>query len=411
MTKHYVFFVRNTLPQSNSAALVQIVELANAAANLNYSTVLVYLQKGAAAFNPVNWINPFRPRQPEENLIKFYNIQEKLKVVSLSMPWPIDRAKSKWINSSTIACKYYLPIHIFPGAKIVHTRDWNCVKAAIQHGVPAIYEHDHYEKKQYEPEIVHNPLFQVTVTVSEPVREDLIQNGMPPEKVIKLHNGFNNLFFVRQPEKAEEWRQKLLVDGRKHLVVYAGALYKFKGIDLLINVAKELPHIQFVLAGGPESQVQVYQQMALEKQVKNVTFLGYISHEKLASLLQAADVLTSPHCSGKAATITSPMKLFDYIAAGVPIVATEIPPLKEFRASNLVAYWCEPDNPTQFHQGIQYILETYPRQPEGYINKVDFIKQFSWENRILKTLDHIDHSLRPTPYVSSSIISHNKAIF
>jgi len=151
------------------------------------------------------------------------------------------------------------------------------------------------------------------VTVVDTVRESMIQNGMPPEKVITLHSGFNQSFMLRYPEAAKEWRKKLMPDQRKQLVVYAGGLYRFKGVDLLIDVAKILPKIQFIFAGGDRSQVQFYKQLARQKNIKNVTFLGYILHDRLQSLLQAADVLAHPHCSGNAATFTSPLKLFEYM--------------------------------------------------------------------------------------------------
>lgn len=394
MVKYYVFYTRHSLPQLG-AHLVQIIQLANAAANLGYPTVLVYPQQRLGASNPLKLINPFQPRQPDQSLTKFYSLQEKLKVVTLPMPWPIGQIKSKWANPSTIGCKYYLPIHIRPVAKIVHSRDWNFVKAAVQKGIPAIYERDHYEKKQYEPEIVHNPLFQVAVTVVDTVKEDMIRNGIPPEKIIKLHNGFNQLFCVRQPEKAEEWRKKLLLNGCQNLVVYAGALAKFKGVDLLIQVANDLPTIQFVFAGGNESQVKAYEQLAREKSIRNVTFLGHLEQAQLASLLQAADILAHPHCSGAAATFTSPMKLFDYMASGVPIVATEIPSMMEFKPSKAIAGWCEPDNPTQFAQCLQQVLATHPRKLEGYTDNIDFVRQFSWENRITQILSHVDEAMRP----------------
>jgi glycosyltransferase involved in cell wall biosynthesis len=51
---------------------------------------------------------------------------------------------------------------------------------------------------------------------------------------------------------------------RQFLVIYSGALYPFKGVDLLIDVAKQLPHIQFAVTGGTEEQVKHYQQLSQE---------------------------------------------------------------------------------------------------------------------------------------------------
>jgi len=394
MSKYYVFFTRNVLPQPNVASLVQVSHSANAAANLGLPAVLVYLRKGWSAFNPVDLLRPFRPRKPDEKLAKIYNIQDKLKVADLPMPWPIDLLDSKWTSSSTIVSKYYLPIHLRKSTQIVHSRDWNFIKAAIKNGIPAIYEQHHHESKKFEQEIVRNPLFQIAVTVADTVRESMIQNGMPPEKVIMLHNGFNQLFLARQTEASQIWRQKLLTDGRQHLAVYAGGLYQFKGVDMLVDVAQELPGVQFAIAGGNSSQVTAYQQLAKNQQVNNIKFLGYLPQNQLASLLQAADVLTHPHCLTEAATFTSPLKFFDYMASGTPIVATEIPSLLEFKSGNIAATWCEPDNQYKFAQSIQYSLTKYPRKVEGYAETMDFVKQFSWENRIERILSYVEESVR-----------------
>ncbi|WP_341739153.1 glycosyltransferase family 4 protein [Microcoleus sp. CAWBG640] len=394
MSQYYVFFTRNILPQPNVASLVQVAHSANAAANLGLPAVLVYLRKGWSALNPVDLLHPFQPRKPDETLAKIYNIQQNLKVADLPMPWPIDLWDNKWTSSSTIVSKYYLPIHLRKSTQIVHSRDWNFVKAAIKNGIPAIYEQHHHENKKFEPEIVRNSLFQIAVTVADTVRDSMMQNGMPPEKVIMLHNGFNHLFFARQTAASQNWRQQLLTDEREHLAVYAGGLYPFKGVDMLVDVAKELPGVQFAIAGGTESQVTAYQKLAKSQQVNNIKFLGYLPQHQLASLLQAADVLTHPHCWTEAATFTSPLKFFDYMASGTPIVATEIPSLREFKSGNIAATWCEPDNPYQFAQSIQSSLIKYPWKVEGYAETLDFVKQFSWENRIEKILSYVDEQVR-----------------
>ena len=386
MSKHYIFFTRSTLPQPE-AHLVHDVNTANAVANLGYSAILVYLNQASLSYNPLDWFYPFRPQKPSAELIKYYNIQDKLKVLPLAMPFPISDRGGKWTHPSTIICKYYFPIHIFPKTKILHTLDWNLVKVAIKSGIPVIYEREHYQNNKYEPEIVNSPLFQIAVTVADSVKENMIAHGMPPEKIAKLHLSFNQSFLSRQPEAAADWRKKLLSSTRNHLVVYSGGLYKFKGVDLLLEVAQQLPKVQFAFAGGNTLQVQTYQQLAKEKQIDNAIFLGYLQHEQLPSLLQAADVLAHPHCSGEAATFTSPLKFFEYLASGTPIVATEIPPLWEFKHTDIVAAWCETDNSIAYAKALEKALATHPYKVEGYTQQIDFARQFSWESRMKKILN------------------------
>lgn len=390
MKRQYLFFTRNTLPQPR-ADLVQVANCANAAANLGYAAVLAYLKPKIES--PIDWLLPFRPQIPEAELTQFYHLHHRLKVAGLPIP---DRFsdRSKWTHPSTIVSKYYLPIHIRSRAQIVHSRDWNFVKAAVQNGIPAIYEHHHHENKQFEPEIVNHRLFQLAVTVADPVRESMIAGGMPSDKVIQLHNGFNRSFTVRQPEAAAQWRQKLL--GHHHyLAVYSGGLNAFKGVDLLLDAAQHLPQVRFAFAGGTDTQVQFYRQQAIDRELQNVTFLGYVLHNELASLLQAADVLLHPHRSGEEATFTSPLKFFDYLASGTPIVATKIPPLRSFQAADIVAHWCAPDCPLALVNAIAHMLAVYPRRSEGYAHSMAFVQQFSWESRIQKILSYVDKPFQP----------------
>ncbi|OUL21681.1 glycosyl transferase family 1 [Nostoc sp. T09] len=407
----YVFYSGEISLKPDTAHEIHDVLCANAAANLGYSSVLAYPDKFNNSFNPLLLLYPYRPRRPNPEFIEFYDIDEKLKVAPLPMPWPIDQVGSKFTNSSTLVSKYYLPIHILPYTKVVHTRDWNFAKAAVKNQIVTIYERHYYQDKKFELEIVHNPYFKIAITQSEPIRESLIESGMPPEKVVWLHNGFNHSFLLRQPEEAQAWRQELLKEQRKYLVVYSGALYPFKGIDVLIDAAKELPQIQFVITGGTESQVQDYQQIAKNKNIENVKFLGWIlPRERLVSLFQAADLLAHPHCSGQSANFTNPVKFFQYMASGTPIVATEIPPLMEFKQSPLVAVWSEPDNPYKFAEAIQHALEAYPRKSEGYAASIDFAHQFSWENRITKILSFLEYSMRPPLSGDGEILSEKLQI-
>ncbi len=392
MLKHYVFFTRNSLPQPR-ADLVQVANCANAAANLGYSTVLTYVTQNGYCLDHL--LRPFRPRLPDLELKQFYNIQDQLQVAALPMPSLFIDSHNKWTHPSTLICKYYLPLYLRQSTQIVHSRDWNFVKAAVQLGIPAVYEHHHHDQKQFEPEIVQHPLFQIAVTVADSVRDGMIEQGMPPDKVIKLHNGFNQSFLTRHQSAAAAWRDRLIGVDYRALAVYSGGLHAFKGVNLMIEAAKALPQVLFAFAGGNATQVAAYRELALQHQVENVNFLGYLTHEDLASLLQAANLLVHPHLLSPEATFTSPLKFFDYMAAGTPIVATEIPPLIEFKSAGMVAGWCEPNQPVALATCIAQVLESHPYRPEGYGESVDYVQQFSWENRIARILSHVEARYRP----------------
>jgi glycosyltransferase involved in cell wall biosynthesis len=391
MSKYYIVYSNKISLKPNTAHEIHDVQCADAAANLGYSTVLVYPDRQQKKFNLFNFILPFRPQKPAQKIVDFYDIQSELKIASLPLPLEIIPQTNKFTNSSTIICKYYFPFHIFPKTKVLHTRDWNCAKAAVKNKIPTIYESHYFQKKPLETNIVNSSYFKVAITQSELTRQSLIQAGVPEQKAIWLHNGFGQSFLERQPEEAKIWRQQLLSKGHQYLVVYSGALYRFKGIDLLIDVARQLPEVQFAITGGTDSQIVHYSQLAQEKQVNNINFLGWIlPRSRLVSLLQAADILAHPHLSGKEANFTNPVKFFQYMASGTPMAVTEIPPLLPFKSSPLVATWCQADNPTAFAQAIEQILRDYSYQIEGYQANIDFARQFTWENRTAKIMSYVE---------------------
>lgn len=377
--------------QPDSAHEIHDVMCANAAANLDYPSVIVYPNQQRVSFNILNLLKPFNPQPAEQNFINFFNVQEKLKVAPLPVPWFSQYLKGQRINFSTLLYKYYFPFHLFPYSKLIHTRDWNCVEAAVRNKIPVIYERHYFQDTSLKSDSVQSPYLKIAITQSEPVRQSLIEAGMPASKTVWMHNGFSPAFLERRPEEAQAWREQLLKEGRKHLVVYSGALYKFKGIEVLIDAAQELPELQFAITGGTEEQIDFYRQLVKDKQVKNVQFLGWIlPRSRLISILQAADILAHPHCSGKSANFTNPVKFFQYIGSGTPLVITEIPPLMMFKSAPIAATWCEPDNPIAFAQAVQHTIKTYPRKIEGYSENTEFARQFTWEERTRKILRSVE---------------------
>ncbi len=386
--KYYLVYSQLS-QQPDSAHEIHDVMCANAMANLGYKTVLAYPNNSTSDLTIGALFSPFNLEKPNHDFIEFYDIQNNLNLLPLFIPELIRKGINRF-NLSSLVCKYYLPVHLKNKIIAVHTRNWNFAKAAVKNQIPTIFERHYFAENKFEPDIVNNPYFRVCITQSELTRQSMIEAGMPPEKAIWLHNGFNQTFLKRQPNEAQQWREKLLKNNRKKLVIYSGAPYPFKGIDLLIDVAKLLPNIQFSITGGTEEQVKHYQELAQSKQVKNIDFLGWIvPRSRLISLFQAADILAHPHLSGKSANFTNPVKFFQYLASGTPIVATEIPPLMSFKETVPRAIWCPPDEPAIFAQAIEKALKIYPRKLTGYAENIEYGKGFSWEKRGEKIIKYL----------------------
>jgi glycosyltransferase involved in cell wall biosynthesis len=125
------------------------------------------------------------------------------------------------------------------------------------------------------------------------------------------------------PAASDLWSQ-FEVEG-KLPVVYAGSFEHYQGLDLLLGsaviVKERCREAAFVLLGGRPQQIAEYQQKARELGLEDVVhFLGPVSPEEAPACLESAAVLVSPRVAG----MSVPLKLYGYLRAGKPVVATRI---------------------------------------------------------------------------------------
>ncbi|MGH8626661.1 MAG: glycosyltransferase family 4 protein [Gammaproteobacteria bacterium] len=117
---------------------------------------------------------------------------------------------------------------------------------------------------------------------------------------------------------------RTLLDAKGKLVLYVGNLEHYQGVGLMIQgfaQAKEVLELDLVIIGGPNGQIQSYRQMAHDLGIGDRThLLGTRPVGHLNAYLKQADILVSPRIKGA----NTPMKIFSYLAAGKPILATNI---------------------------------------------------------------------------------------
>src|SRR4030095_4341321 len=128
-----------------------------------------------------------------------------------------------------------------------------------------------------------------------------------------------------------------------------GHLYAGRGADLFLALAKSIPQAHFVWVGGRPEDVVTWKQRT--ENISNLTFTGFIPNQDLPLYQSAADILLMPYSrsilgsSGTAdsASVASPMKMFEYMAAGRAILSAELPVIREV-LNEKSAVFCEPED-------------------------------------------------------------------
>jgi glycosyltransferase involved in cell wall biosynthesis len=117
------------------------------------------------------------------------------------------------------------------------------------------------------------------------------------------------------------------------LVAYAGHLYAWKGVDVLLDMLAQLPGTKGLIVGGHEAEPDLGRLRTRAADIglaDRVTFTGLVEPPQVASYLARATILVLPNPRSAISTnFTSPLKLFEYMAAGRPIVASDLPSVRE----------------------------------------------------------------------------------
>ena len=171
---------------------------------------------------------------------------------------------------------------------------------------------------------------------------------MTPEAVVIAPNGVDLERFASLPASPEAARQALGFPSTS-TVMCTGHLYAGRGADLFLALAQSIPQAHFIWVGGRPEDVATWQRRAQSQNISNITFTGFIPNQELPLYQSAADILLMPYSrsimgsSGTAdsASVASPMKMFEYMAAGRAIVTADLPVIREV-LNEKNAVFCEP---------------------------------------------------------------------
>lgn len=231
------------------------------------------------------------------------------------------------------------------------------------------------------------------IAISGGVRDDLVGLGIPEDQILVEHDGFEASRGAGLGR--EEARAKLGVAQDAKLVVYTGGLLEWKGVDLLVDAARELPELTFLIAGGMDADVAKLRARYLSGKdagaPDNVRLDGFIAPKDVRDYLSAADLGIVPNRSKPAisAKYTSPLKVFEAMDAGLPLVVSDLPSLREI-LDDTEACYCAADDSAALGRAIAKVMGDEGLRASMSAKMNARAEDHSWDARAKRILDWMD---------------------
>ncbi len=238
------------------------------------------------------------------------------------------------------------------------------------------------------------------VTTNRYIKQKFIERGFPESKVVVAPNGVDLSVFAIDLTK-EEAVKKLGLDGavpgilKKRVLMYTGKLTTMgedKGVEDILQALVLLrdANVVFLSVGGSAEENEKYRKRAWELGIEDLTyFIEHQPKERLALFQRAADVLLMPFPKkAHFEYFMSPLKTFEYMASGRPIVASDLPSIREVLDDD-TAFFSMPGEPRSLAETIGVALERGVDAKEKAGRARAKAKNHAWSARASRLLDMI----------------------
>lgn len=281
---------------------------------------------------------------------------------------------------------------------VLYVRSPSIVSVLVKTKIPVLLELHEIPKRNQKNFVVQCNLCKKVVCLTVPMRDALVSLGVRPKKIIVEGDAVDLERFASPPTPTEAKHHFNLPEDTK-IIGYVGSFVTRdkveKGvqilIDALVTLRKSGENVHGFFVGGPQHWAQRYRKIALAKGLtdNDMTFHGMVPSKLVPDAIAACDVCVYPAPVPKHAFFkrdTSPLKLYEYFAVGVPVVCADIPPLHGLITKNIVKL-VHPGSVSSLAGGIANVLSNPTDAKKRSSAAKTFVKNYTWEKRMQRIFD------------------------
>lgn len=245
---------------------------------------------------------------------------------------------------------------------------------------------------------IHQPNSGFTNLLFNFYRKKILKNT----KFVLINKNLNSFFLLKKKQfivaddgvDLKDFKNKQKIK-YKNSCVYTGSLFQGKGIDIILKLAKKLSHLSFYVYGDLLTAPTNILDKCLK--LKNIKLLGHVKYSRIPNILKSHKIIIMPYSRNvfgnhKYANIgkyMSPLKLFDYLAAGRIILASENSSYNHILKDNINSILCNSSNSDKWLKKFKKISQNKINIRKLKKNSIKTAKLFSWHYRIDKIVRFI----------------------
>lgn len=227
-------------------------------------------------------------------------------------------------------------------------RTWLSKKPAItQH----VSRHSEYFRLARAQELAAAKAAAAVVVLSETSKQSLIERGVSPEKIVIAPNGVEGDLLDKKPDRAE-LRSELGLPISKIIVGAITAVVDYEGLEFFLQAMTKLGPEFLAIIVGDGQKLSELQSLATSLGIGDrVQFVGKQPHEDIWKWYSALDVMVVPRKDTLVCRTVTPIKTIAAQALGIPVVASDLPALREVTGE--VETYVQPEDPVALSLGIK----------------------------------------------------------
>lgn len=265
------------------------------------------------------------------------------------------------------------------------------LKAPIFYEPHTIYHKSSPNKVSFEQEKKALSCVNYYFPISHGIKEDLIRYfELSEDKITVLPDGVDFKLFKSIHSSKKYAHKKYAIPLDKKIIVYSGSFFDWKGVDTIVLSAKFIKSkdvVILIFGGRGESFDEINRLVKEEKLEDSIVIDSSLPYEELIKILKSSDIAVIPNknTTSIGSKYTSPLKIFEYMAAGLPIVSSDVPAMKEILDNEKNTLYFKAGDEKSLAKSIDRLMFDDKLRSAIKTNNLIKVNDYSWNNRAMKT--------------------------